>query len=127
MPDPASSQAKGYMYKKGTFGKWDRVWMMLTTDNILYIGPSETSKKVQGCVPITPDTKVERKKGSEKFPHAVLVTAGKSKDMFATDSLQDYSFWLYCLETATSGITELLSEDEDDGGGCGCGCGLVGA
>ena len=118
MPDFSAAQVKGYMFKKGTFGKWERVWMGLGNDNVLYISTNETSKKVQGTVVITPDTKIEKKKGSERLPHALQVLTGKSKDTFATDSLKDFTMWVFCLEQATgpNDIQELLSEDEDDGG-----------
>ena len=121
MPDSSTAQVKGYMYKKGKFG-WDKCWVLLTNDNVVYIAPNETSKKIQSLIAITVETKVERKKGSDRFPHAVQITSGKTKDTFATDSLQDYSMWIYCLENACgcSDIQELLSEDEDadaDAGG----------
>ena len=119
MPDFRSAQVKGYMFKKGSFGKWEKIWMGLSHDNTLYIAANDTSKKVLGTIAISSDTKIERKKGSEKLPHALLIVSGKSKDTFATASLQDYSMWVYCLEQASAGpndIQELLSEDEDDGG-----------
>lgn len=119
MPDFSSAQVKGYIYKKGTFGKWEKIWMGLAHDNTLYITTNESNKKIHGTIPITPETKIEKKKGSEKLPHALLIVSGKSKDTFATDSLQDYTMWIYCLEQASAGpndIQELLSEDEDDGG-----------
>lgn len=114
MPDPSTAQVKGYMYKKGKFG-WDKCWVLLSNDNVVYIAPNESSKRIQSLIPITVETKVDRKKGSDKFPHAVQITSGKTKDTFATDSLPDYSMWIYCLENACgcADIQELLSEDED--------------
>lgn len=132
MPDFSAAQVKGYMHKKGTFGKWEKVWMGLHHDNSLYITTNETNKKVVSTIPISTDSKIEKRKGSDKLPHALTVTTGKTKDTFATDSFQDFTMWLYCLEQASAGpydIQELLSEDEDDGGGqyvlrgCGSGCG----
>ncbi len=119
MPDFSSAQVKGYLYKKGTFGKWEKIWMGLGHDNTLYITTNESSKKITGTILITSDTKIEKKRGSDKLPHAMLIVTGKSKETFSTNSLQDYTMWLYCLEQASAGpndIQELLSEDEDDGG-----------
>ena len=123
MPDFSSAQVKGYLYKKGTFGKWEKIWMGLGHDNSLYITTNESNKKITGTVAITSDTKIEKKRGSDKLPHALVVNNGKSKDTFATDLLQDYTMWIYCLEqaSAVNDIQELLSGDEDDGGWRGLG------
>jgi hypothetical protein len=119
MPEPTSFQATGYFFKKATIG-WDKVWLGLTFDNGLYMSQSETSKKIIQMIPIAVETKLEKKKGSDKYPHGVIINTGKGKDMLATDSKKDFDYWMSYLEQATGSaeIMELLSEDEDaDEGG----------
>ncbi|XP_019849255.1 PREDICTED: uncharacterized protein LOC109580477 [Amphimedon queenslandica] len=118
MPDPSTAQMKGYLYKKGKFG-WDKVWVVLTYDNSLFMSTNETSKKVSGVIPLGPESKVEEKKiNDKKYPHALWLASGKSKETFATDSASDFNLWLTFLKQASGNadIQELLSEDEDAGG-----------
>ena len=119
MPDPSSAQMKGYLYKKGKIG-WDKVWIVLTYDNSLFMSTNETSKKVSGIIPLGPESKVEEKKSTDKkYSHALWLASGKSKETFATDSASDFKLWLTFLKQASGNadIQELLSEDEDGGGG----------
>ena len=79
---------------------------------------NESSKKVIQTFQVDLETKIEKKKGSDKYPHGVTIMAGKAKETLATDSKSDYSNWIDFLEGATGSaeIQELLSEDEDAGG-----------
>lgn len=119
MPDPSTAQMKGYLYKKGKFG-WDKMWVVLMYDNSLFMSTNETSKKVSAVIPLGPESKVEEKKSTDKkYPHALWLASGKSKETFATDSASDFKLWLTFLKQASGNadIQELLSEDEDAGGG----------
>ena len=119
MPDQNTVQMKGYLYKKGKFG-WDKVWVVLTYDNTIFMSTNETTKKVSGIIPIGPESKVEEKKSPDKkYPHGLCVASGKSKETLATDSASDFKLWLTYLKQAAGGadIQELLSEDEEAGGG----------
>ena len=116
MPDASVAAMKGNLYKKGTFG-WDRVWGLFTHDNVIFLSTNETSKKVIQMIQVTSESKIEKKKGSDKYPHAVTISAGKIKETLASDSEAEFGGWIYYLEHAAgcAEIQELLSEDEGEG------------
>lgn len=116
MPDVSIATMKGNLYKKGTFG-WDRVWVLFTHDNVIFISANETSKKVIQMIPVTSESKIEKKKGPDKHPHAVTISAGKIKETLASESETEFGGWMYYLEHAAgcAEIQELLSEDEGEG------------
>ena len=116
MPEASVCLLRSYFYRKGTFG-WDRVWCMLTHDNMLYVSSSESSKKPQLVLPIDLQSKVEKRRGTEKHPHGLQLTVGGKREMLASDNEADYLKLMSLLETATgvADIEELLSEDEGGG------------
>lgn len=116
MPESSTVQAQSYMFKKGKIG-WDRVWVVMTYSNIVFMSANETSKKIIQSVAITTDSKIEKKKGSDKYPHGIVMTSGRVKELIATDSKSDFQNWMAFLERAAgcTEIQELLSEDEDGG------------
>ena len=116
MPDVSVSLLRSYFYRKGTFG-WDKVWCVLTHDNTLYISSNESSKKPQLVLSIDLQSKVEKKRGTEKCPYALQLVVGGKREMLASDTEADFLKLMSLLETATGStdIEELLSEDEGGG------------
>lgn len=116
MPPATVITAKSVLHQKATFS-WDKRWCVFTTDNVLYIASSESSQRPLAVLPITQESKVERRKGPDKYRHAVQLVAGGKKELMATDSESDFNTWINLLEQAAGcgQIQELLSEDEDDG------------
>ena len=117
MPDLNTVIIRGFLYRKATFG-WDRVWVCLTEENTLFLAANDATKKVLQSLQVTEGVKIEPKKGSDKYPHCMLITGGKFKEALATDVKMEFDTWRLCLEQAAGGgaeIQELLSEDEDGG------------
>ena len=117
MPPATVITMKGALYQKATFS-WDKRWCVFTTDTVLYIASSEASQRPLAVLPITTDSKVVRKKGPDRYRHAVQLVAGGKKELMATDSESEFNTWIDLLESAAgcAQIQELLSEDEEDGG-----------
>lgn len=116
MPEISACLVRSCLYRKGTFG-WDKVWCVLTQDNTLYITNSESSKKPQQVLSIGLQSKVEKKRGTDKYPNVLQLMVGGKRELLASDNTTEFLRWLSLLETATgcANIEELLSEDEGGG------------
>lgn len=117
MPPATVITMKSILYQKATL-KWDKRWCVFTADKSLYIAASETSTNALSVMTVTTDSKVVRKNGPDKYPHAVMLNCGGKKELLATENQSDFDSWISLLETAAgvAQIQELLSEDEEDGG-----------